>query len=405
MANPPKSDSATKWYPNLVAAAAEALQTTFETGRYADKVIEQTLKSDPRWGARDRAFIAETVYEVVRWYRLLCHWLGKEPKNGTEWHQLIGILYLHKGETLPPWAQFASLPTSLPPIPEALALKEAIPDWLHEIGMEELGTLWPATLHALNEQAAVVLRTNTLRISREQLQAQLLAEGIATEPKGADALLVTHRKSLFGTKAFKAGLFELQDYSSQLVAPFLQVEPGMRVVDACAGGGGKTLHLAALMRNKGQIIAMDTEAWKLDELKHRAKRAGVGIVDTRPITTTKVIKRLADGADRVLLDAPCSGLGVLRRNPDAKWKLDTSFLDRVRNIQADILQSYSRMVKPGGMMVYATCSVLPSENERQVEKFLASTAGQGFQLDEQQSILPQHEGFDGFFMARLKKVN
>lgn len=403
MTHPPKSDASMKWYPNLVEAAAEALQTTFESGRYADKVIEQTLKSNPRWGARDRAFIAETVYEVVRWYRLLCHWLGKEPRNNTEWHQLIGILYLHRGETLPPWAQFAALPASLPPAPNILALKESIPDWLHEIGSNELGPLWPKTLHALNSQAAVVLRTNTLRNSREQLQKLLLEEGIVTNFKGADALLVSQRKSLFTTKAFKAGLFELQDYSSQLVAPFLQAEPGMRVVDACAGGGGKTLHLAALMHNKGQIIAMDTEAWKLDELKHRAKRAGVGIVDARPITSTKVIKRLAGTADRVLLDAPCSGLGVLRRNPDAKWKLDAAFLDRVRNIQTEILQSYSRMVKPGGIMVYATCSILPSENERQVELFLASPAGQGFTLDARQSILPQDEGFDGFFMARLKK--
>lgn len=392
-----------RWYPNLVAAAAQALQATFQTGRYADKVIEQTLKSDPRWGARDRAFIAETVYSVVRWYRLLCNWLGKEPSNDTEWHQLIGLWYLHLGESLPEWTKFAALPRVLPPIPNTLALRESIPDWLHEVGTQELGSKWEKTIHALNEQAAVVLRTNRLRISRENLQARLDEEGIATRPKGEDALLVVQRKSLFTSKAFKAGLFELQDYSSQQVAPFLQVAPGMRVVDACAGGGGKTLHLAALMQNKGQIIAMDTEAWKLEELKHRAKRAGVGIVDARPITSTKVIKRLAGTADRLLIDAPCSGLGVLRRNPDAKWKLDMDFINRVRTIQQDILQSYSRMVKPGGMMVYATCSILTSENERQIEQFLASPQGQGFRLAAQQSILPQDEGFDGFYMARLEK--
>jgi 16S rRNA (cytosine967-C5)-methyltransferase len=178
----------------------------------------------------------------------------------------------------------------------------------------------------------------------------------------------------------------------------------MRVVDACAGAGGKTLHLATLMQNKGQLIAMDTEAWKLAELKKRAKRNGVHIVDPRPIESTKAIKRLYDSADRLLLDVPCSGLGVLRRNPDAKWKLSKDFIARVKVMQQDIIQRYARMVKPGGKLIYATCSVLPGENQDQVAAFLASEAGQSFRLEAERVILPQDDGFDGFFMARLVRA-
>ena len=187
-----------------------------------------------------------------------------------------------------------------------------------------------------------------------------------------------------------------------MIAPFLQVKPGMRVIDACAGAGGKTLHLAALMQNKGRIIALDTEGWKLEELKKRGRRAGVANVETRVIESSKTIKRLEKSADRLLLDVPCSGLGVLKRNPDAKWKLSVEFIDRVKAIQQQILTDYTSMLKPGGLFVYSTCSLFPSENEQQVEKFLKANSNK-FELQEQKTILPS-DGFDGFFMARMKKV-
>jgi 16S rRNA (cytosine967-C5)-methyltransferase len=173
------------------------------------------------------------------------------------------------------------------------------------------------------------------------------------------------------------------------------------VIDACAGAGGKTLHLANLMQNKGQLIALDTEAWKLQELRKRSKRNGIHIIETRPITSRKVIKRLRDSADRILLDVPCSGLGVLRRNPDAKWKLSEEFIERVRQIQADILQNYAKMARPEAKIIYATCSILPSENAQQIEKFLQSEPGQAWQVEAEKTIMPQQEGFDGFYMARL----
>ena len=182
----------------------------------------------------------------------------------------------------------------------------------------------------------------------------------------------------------------------------MEVEPGMRVVDTCAGAGGKTLHIAALMENKGQIIATDIYENKLKELKRRAKRAGAHNIDPRTIDTTKVVKKLYGTADRVLIDAPCSGLGVLSRNPDAKWKLQPEFLDKIRATQIEILDQYSRIVKPGGKLVYATCSILPSENQEQVEKFLNREAGKNFKLVKDQKILSSVTGYDGFYMALLE---
>jgi 16S rRNA (cytosine967-C5)-methyltransferase len=161
------------------------------------------------------------------------------------------------------------------------------------------------------------------------------------------------------------------------------------------------LHLAALMKNKGRIIAMDVEQWKLDELQKRARRAGVSNLEPRLIDSSKVIKRLENTADRLLLDVPCSGMGVLKRNPDAKWKLSAAFISEVQLTQAKILNDYSKVLKPGGFMVYSTCSVLPSENEKQVENFLASQDGK-FSLVEEQHVWPS-DGFDGFYMALLKR--
>ncbi|WP_367390410.1 RsmB/NOP family class I SAM-dependent RNA methyltransferase [Lewinella sp. LCG006] len=395
-------------FPPHLRAIAEALSAIFQDGFYADKVIERTLKADPRRGAGDRAFIAQNIYEIVRWYRLLYTIRGSEPRTENDWWEIIGIRYIIDGHKLPDWKEFKNLRPELiqenyRKAKEQRAVIESIPDWLDELGQKELKDQWAPTLHALNRPAEVVLRVNTLKGDAKGLIASLEKEDILCKMIDDTAVLVTKRKSLFKSAAFRAGLFEVQDYSSQQVAPFLDLAPGMRVIDACAGGGGKTLHVANLLENKGQIIALDSESWKLDELRKRARRNGVHIVDTRPITSSKVIKRLSESADRLLLDVPCSGLGVLRRNPDAKWKISTDFIERIKTVQQDILQSYSRMVKKEGKLVYATCSILPSENQEQVQTFLASEQGQSFQLEEQRIILPQNEGYDGFFMARLSK--
>lgn len=395
-------------YPSHIEAVAEALANIFGENKYADREIARVLKADKKRGSKDRAFIAETTYGVVRNYRLLRHVMGgSKPKKREDWWRLVGIHLLSEGYELPEWREFGDFDEELlksrwDEAKADRALRESIPEWLDKVGAEALGEeLWTPTLAALNEQAPVSLRTNTLKTTPGELIELLAKEGIGTEPISAAGLLVTERKNLFATKAFKQGLFEVQDFSSQQAAPTLEVEPGHTVIDACAGAGGKSLHLAALMENRGKLISLDIHDWKLNELKKRARRNGVSNLETRVIDTTKVVKRLYDRADRVLLDVPCSGLGVLRRNPDAKWKLSQDFIDRVVVEQADIITRYSRMVKPGGKLVYATCSILPRENDVQVDAFLASEAGQGWTLEHKHTFLPQVEGYDGFFVSRM----
>ncbi|MCB9307183.1 MAG: RNA methyltransferase [Lewinellaceae bacterium] len=396
-------------HPILVRAVAQALFAIFRENRHADKVIEYTLRHNPKAGSRDRAFIAENTYEIVRYYRLYTALLGREPADEADFWALIGIHVVASGLYLPDWREFSglnpgALKKGLEQARQQRKLRESIPDWLDALGERELGGQWEETLSWLNRPAQVVLRTNRLKTDRSALQKALHAEGVETQAAGeGDALVLVRRQNVFQTKAFKKGLFEVQDFSSQQVAPLLAPEPGMRVVDACAGGGGKTLHLAALLQNRGSLIALDTLAWKLDALRLRARRAGATNIETRSIENRKVIKRLYGSADRLLLDVPCSGLGVLRRNPDSKWKLQAAFIDELRTVQQDILQSYSPIVKPGGRMVYATCSILPSENNEQVKQFLDSEAGASFSLLEEKRILPQDEGFDGFYLALLER--
>lgn len=404
-------------HPLLVRIVAHNLMKIFLEKRHADKVMEHALKAHPKAGSRDRAFIAETTYEVLRNFRLYQEILGKNPKQESEFWQLIGIHFALKNIALPPWRELAPLNTSefqenfnswkeklhhAGDIPRAI--RESIPDWLDTLGQYELSEQWTPTLHALNQPASVVLRANRLQTSPEKLQKALEQESIETQIMPAtDALVLKVRKNVFQSVLFKKGWFEVQDFSSQKVAPLLAPEPGMRVVDACAGGGGKTLHIAAMMQNKGSIIALDTHGWKLDELRKRARRAGASNIETRTIENKKTIKRLYNSADRLLLDVPCSGLGVLRRNPDAKWKLQPEQIEQLRLTQQDILQSYAPITKPGGRMVYATCSILPSENQMQIRKFLESETGKDFTLLSEHKILPQDEGFDGFYMALLER--
>ncbi|HEX4923768.1 MAG TPA: class I SAM-dependent methyltransferase [Bdellovibrionales bacterium] len=400
-----------KLHRHLAQAVVQAVPQIFdpERGRYADKVIEYHLRNHKKWGARDRRFFAESVYDVVRWWRLLWAAVGREPNlNEASLWQVLGVWLVKKDIEFPDWPELKAVDAvkvraflSRSDLPRAI--RESIPDWLDEVGAAELGARWPALLSALNTQASVVLRANSLKTTAADLRQRLQTEGVdAREVPGFEsALVLPERKNVFKTESFKLGLFEVQDLASQAVAPFLAPKPGERVIDACAGAGGKTLHLAALMKNKGRILSMDVEARKLDELRTRAARDGVDIAETRVIESMKTVKRLENGADRLLLDVPCSGLGVLRRNPDSKWKTSPKQLESINSLQREILSAYPRMVKPGGVLVYSTCSLLPSENERQVEWFLSQNSG--WTLEDQKHFWPD-EGFDGFYMARLRRA-
>lgn len=394
----------------LVEAVISALEQIFIEGRYADKVIERILKSNAKWGARDRAYIAENTYEIVRWWRLI-NFVGDNNEaninKGSLWH-LFGVWQVLKGAEYPAWTEFKNVKPSLIfkrklDAQKDIPIAQSIPDWLNEFGKDQLGEAWVDEITALNKPAALIIRVNTLKTTRQKLLQELSKLDIKAEPltDHPDAIKLFKRTNLFANPLFKAGLFEVQDASSQKVASFLDVKPGMHVIDACAGAGGKTLHLSALMESKGRIVSLDTELWKLEELRKRAKRAGAQNIETRLIENN-TINKLKNSADRVLLDVPCSGLGVIKRNPDAKWKLKPEFIDNIRTTQQKILAEYADMVKLGGQIVYATCSILPIENTQQVETFLQQNSR--FEMVKQEIISPNQSGFDGFYMALLKKV-
>lgn len=394
---------------NLLIGIHDALQETFfEKNKYADKVIERLLKAHKKWGSEDRKVVSEIFYNIIRWKKRLEYYIGEGAKPGNIYKLILAYLLWSETE-YKKFEEFqgikvADIITKLKKgtVPTK-AFEHSIPEWLVETLEKELGENWEKEMVALNEQAPTILRANALKTSAKHLIEELKHENVESfQIQGFDnAVQLEEKKNVFLTSAFKDGLFEVQDAGSQKIAEFLEVKPGLRVVDACAGAGGKTLHLAAMMENKGQIIAMDIHGWKLAELKRRAKRAAAHNIETREITDNKVIKRLHEKADRLLIDAPCSGLGVLKRNPDSKWKIDQDFIDRIKKEQAQILQDYSKIIKKGGKMVYATCSILPSENNEQVENFLKNNPE--FKLIKDEKVLPS-SGFDGFYMALMERI-
>ncbi|OYQ41492.1 RsmB/NOP family class I SAM-dependent RNA methyltransferase [Flavobacterium aurantiibacter] len=397
---------------NLVYTTIDSLNMIFNEDAYADKVVALALKKDKRWGSHDRKFVAETIYEIVRWKRLYAEIADvKAPFDRPDLWRIFAVWAVLRGYPIPDWTQLQGVPERkikgrFDELSKQRVFREAIPDWMDEMAVAELGEeLWTKELHAQNQQAKVILRVNTLKTTPQKLRAILMDLDIATDylEEQPHGLVLRERANVFLTDAFKEGLFEVQDASSQLVAPLLDVKPGMRVIDACAGAGGKTLHLASLMENKGQLIAMDLYESKLKQLKLRAKRNGAFNIEYRIIDSTKVIKKLHQKADRVLIDAPCSGLGVLKRNPDSKWKLQPEFIDNIREVQRDVLYRYSEMVKPGGKLVYATCSILPSENQQQVAAFLETDHGKNFNFVTDKNIFAHETGFDGFYMALLER--
>lgn len=393
-----------KFHRHLIEQVVDSLKLIFDDGIYADKVIEKTFKAHRKWGGRDRRYFAETIYEITRWFRYY-----EALAESRDFWKIWAVRTITEGVELPDWEEFQDMDLfRIKQIENSItspAIIESIPDWLFEKGQLELGDKWLPNLTALNQPAEAFLRVNALKAVPKQVIEDLKNEDIETSAVGDVApwaLRLSERKNVHATKTFHKGFFEMQDVASQMVAPLLGPKPGDRVCDACAGGGGKSLHLAAMMANKGKIISMDIHEWKLKELKSRASRGGVDIIETRLIEGTKTIKRLEGSFDKVLLDVPCSGMGVIRRNPDAKWKLRPEEFARLEVLQAQILQDYSTMAKKnGGRMVYATCSIFPSENQFQIQKFLSNNSD--WILVEEKVILPAEQGFDGFYAALLQR--
>lgn len=398
-------------YRSLALAIVDALQQIFGQHRHAEPIVAQLLKSNPRWGSHDRRFIAEAIYEIVRHPT---HFGGIERDNAY-WH-MLGAWHTLNDQILPEWEEFASISPDEVRQQYAHAqthrsTRHALPEWLDQMAVQLLGeTHWQSELTALDQAAPIFIRVNALKATPQQVvtalaKSNIVSQAVASMP---NTLRIEGRKNLTATDVYRKGWIELQDAGSQCIAPFCGVQPGMTVLDACAGAGGKTLHLADLMNNKGTIVAMDTDKRKLAILEQRAQRAGITIIRTRHLNTPKVIDRYRFAADRLLLDVPCSGLGAMRRQPDLKWHLSPQKIAELIALQSDILNRYSAMLHPEGRLIYATCSILPTENEQQIANFLQNNHQNAenkptFALLQQQYISPADTGFDGFYMAKLKR--
>jgi len=400
-----------KKYRPLAEQIFDALELVFTHGKMADQALEAVMKKNKKWTVYDRSFVADTFYDLIRNWRFLWTIIGKDPemKRHFLW-EIFGTHLVLKDEKLPGVYLFKNvIPHKIHERAERFkkvrAIRESVPDWLDKLGEKEIGKGWTAILAAMNKPPKLVLRTNTLKTTTEILAAKLKEEGVETVAIDfvSDALELPFNRNVFRTQPFRDGWFEVQDAASQVVAHYMDVKPGMRIVDACAGAGGKSLHIAMLMKNKGKLLALDNKEWKLKELNKRAARAGAGVIETRLIDSTKVIKRLEGVADRLLLDVPCSGTGVLRRNPDIKWKFQPVELERLKKIQAEILDEYCTMTKVGGKMIYVTCSILPSEGEEQVTTFIKKN--KEFRLLDQLRLSPDKDGYDGFYMAMMERIS
>lgn len=379
------------------------MHSIFSENTKADKVIESVFKENKKWGKRDRQFVAETIYDCIRWRGLYEFLIEKNNDPNTT---IIDVHFLWNHLPLPDWSKtqldLKKIEHFLIAAPKHIL--HSYPEWLYSKAQNEIGTdTWEKCAIALNQQAQVVLRVNTLKKTRSEVILELQKDGFETEIilQTPDAIVLKQRGNVFRTLAFQNGHFEVQDANSQHVAMLVNPQPGERIIDACAGAGGKTLHLAAQMKNKGKIIALDIYPQKLEELQRRSRRAGVQIIETRLIESTKTIKRLHESADVVLLDVPCSGLGVLKRNPDSKWKLSETKIQELQKTQQHILISYSKMVKPGGRLIYATCSILPSENQENVDFFIKNNPE--WKKKSQETLWPHITGYDGFYICELQK--
>jgi len=417
----------------------------------ADAVVNGYVRARRYIGSKDRAAIAGLVYTVLRHRAQLDWWLAFAREGAARGRfaidsrrRVIAALAIVEAWPAPEFEESFDgskfRPAALeqgerhlagaltgrslehPEQPDGVRFNT--PDWLLPSLHQRFGDDFVREMAALGQPAAVDLRVNTLKTDRDAARKALAAAGVTTAPTSLSpvGLRVEGRPNLPALAAFKDGLVEIQDEGSQLAALLVGAKPGMRVCDFCAGAGGKSLAMAAAMQNKGHIVACDVSGPRLEGATKRLRRAGVHNVERRHLENERDtwVKRQAGAFDRVLIDAPCSGTGTWRRNPDARWTLTPGDIGELRALQARILGSAARLVKPGGRLVYVTCSLLPEENESQVEAFVAAapefrplplaavwkeTLGTAPPAgDPWLRLSPARQGTDGFFVAVLERA-
>ena len=412
----------------------------------ADKLLSDWNRNNRYAGSKDKNAIASYFYAVMRYRAQLDWWItrcqGKGDQNRLRllvWLALGKKTSLNDIESFFDGVRFNPSPITsnekrilielangdMDKSCQPLMTQGNAPEWLEQNFLDLFGEKTAQELAAFAEEAPVDLRVNTLKTTREEAIKALESEGIKTEPceYSPVGLRLKRRQPLSGTKCFKDGIVEVQDEGSQLAAFLADTKPGHKVVDFCAGAGGKSLAMGATMNNTGRIIACDVSEARLKRAAIRIKRAGLYMIERRTLTSErdKWVKRRASrmdgGFDRVFVDAPCSGTGTWRRNPDQKWKLTPNDIEELSRLQASILDSAARLVAPGGRLIYVTCSILAEENEHQVDRFLTENSvffqqpvpdvwKDVFQTEcpvdtPYLRLSPLQYGTDGFFVAIL----
>lgn len=372
---------------DILSAIADIMHDIFDRDYYADKAIEYFFKQHRLTDDDVRQIIAEGVYQLLR--------------EGGYFQAIAASDTIY--DTVCAWYEHRIEKKDFSDITHSLSRQQrlSVTDWMDTFASAQLGDRYEDIFYALQKPPKIYVRANTLCTTPAELATILGREGLEPVLHSHECVEISNIRGLFRTEAFKKGLCEVQDAASQYVTHFCDVEPGMRIIDACAGAGGKSLHLAAIMKNKGRVLALDIYEEKLDQLLSRARRASVSIIEARLITSSKTIKRLDSSADRVLVDAPCSGSGVFRRNPDAKWRLDQEDMDNLLATQKELLRRYARMTKSNGLLIYVVCSIFPCEGEEQVHNFLSESNDQ-WECIEEKRFSPIDD-CDGFYMAKLRR--
>ncbi|MGD1935147.1 MAG: RsmB/NOP family class I SAM-dependent RNA methyltransferase [Candidatus Phaeomarinobacter sp.] len=409
-----------------VAAAIEIVEHIERGERPADDVVRQWGRSHRFAGSKDRRAISSQVYSVLRRRGFYAKASSVEPRalvitdlvlGECKAPQEVAALFSGEGHAPPPLSndEHSLINTLTSGMQDGLPAYD-VPDFLLPELMEAFGDDLDTALAALDTPAPLDLRVNTLKTTREEAAAALAAVGIDTTPTphAPTGLRVSGNHLIAGTIAFKEGMIEPMDEGSQLAALMVDAQPGMQVLDLCAGGGGKTLALAATMQNKGQIYATDTDARRLGNLAPRMRRADARNIQPMKWPQDGNFSELAGKCDRVLIDAPCSGTGAWRRHPEQKWRLTAEEIEKLTKTQDALLKSAADLVKSGGQLVYVTCSVLPSENEQRIEDFLESHADFSpvFSASDPATpansgihLTPHSYGTDGFFVCRLERTS